>query len=78
MTMTCVDHTMVRRDRSRVGFISAFAEFAGFLGRFSRRRKGKVEDLNDHMLRDIGFFDGRTTEAAMRRAAGCRGGWDQF
>ena len=78
MTMTCVDHTMIRRDRSRVGFAAAFVEFVSVLRTISWRRKIGVEDLNDHMLRDIGFFDGRATEAAMRRAAERCGGMDQF
>lgn len=76
--MTCLDQTMVRRGRSRVGFVSVFAELAAAMGIFARWRRGRVEDLNDYMLRDIGYIDGRTTEAAMRRAANCREGVDQF
>ena len=76
--MTCLDHTMIRRERSRAGLVAAFAEFVLALGIVARWRRGRVEDLNDHMLRDIGFFDGRATEAAMRRAANCRDAPDQF
>lgn len=76
--MTCVDQTMIRRDGWRAGFAAALAELARRLAPFSWWRHGRVEDLNDHMLRDIGFSDGRVTEAAMRQAAGRRGGMDQF
>lgn len=76
--MTCLDQSMVRRGRSRVGFVSALAEYVVRLSVFPRWRRGRVEDLNDYMLRDIGYIDGRTTEAAMRRAANCREGVDQF
>ncbi len=76
--MTCVDQTMIRRDGWRAGFAAALVEFASRFAPFSWWRHERVEDLNDHMLRDIGFSDGRVTEAAMRRAAGCRGGLDQF
>ncbi len=76
--MTCLDHTMIRRERSRAGFVAVLAEFAAALSIFARRRRGRVEDLNDYMLRDIGFFDGRVTEAAMRRAANCRDDLDRF
>jgi hypothetical protein len=69
---------MVRRDRRRAAFRSALAELIANLAAFSWWRHGRVEDLNDHMLRDIGFFDGRATEAAMRRAAGYLDGSDRF
>ncbi|WP_370674894.1 hypothetical protein [Pleomorphomonas sp. PLEO] len=78
MTMTCLDQSMVRRDRWRAGFPSVFTGLVGSFTSFCRWRNGRVEDLNDHMLRDIGFFDGRSTEAAMRRAAEHQGGMDQF
>lgn len=78
MTMTCVDQPMVRRGRRRAAFVSILGQFVHALPILSRRRHGPVEDLNDHMLRDIGFLDGRATEASMRRAAECRGGLDQF
>lgn len=76
--MTCLDQPMVRRGRSRVGFVSVIAEHVIILGTFLRRRRGKVKDLNEYMLRDVGFSDGRLTEAAMRRAANCREGVEQF
>lgn len=78
MTMTCVDQPVIRRGRRRAGFVSAFAEFLGSLRISARGKSGKVEDLNHHMLRDIGFFDGRASEASMRRAAERSGGMDQF
>ena len=78
MTMTCVDQTMIRRDRWRAVLPSFFIGFARLFAPFSWWRNGWVEDLNDHMLRDIGFFDGRATEAAMRRMAERQGGMDQF
>ena len=78
MTMTCVDQSMVRRDRWRAAFPSVFTGFSRILVSYTWWRHGKVEDLNDHMLRDIGFFDGRATEAAMRQAADFRGGMDCF
>ncbi|PIO98745.1 hypothetical protein CJ014_13665 [Pleomorphomonas carboxyditropha] len=76
--MTCVDQPMVRRHRGRAIFLPLLAALADSFGSFQRWRNGKVEDLNDHMLRDIGLADGRATEAAMRRAAGHRGGMDRF
>jgi len=69
---------MVRRDRRLAVFLSALAAFAGTFAFSSRWRDERIEDLNDHMLRDIGFADGRATEAAMRRAAERRGGFDRF
>ena len=69
---------MVRRDRWRAALPSVLTVFSGIFTSFSWWRNGWVEDLNDHMLRDIGFFDGRATEAAMRRAADRRGGMDRF
>jgi len=78
MTMTCVDQTMIRRGRWRAVVLPAFAAVVGSFVPRSRRREGKVGDLNDHMLRDIGFFDGRATEAAMRRAVEHPGGMVRF
>lgn len=78
MTMTCVDQTMIRRGRWRAVALSGFAALVGTFASRSRRREGKVEDLSDDMLRDIGFFDGRATEAAMRRAAEQLEGMERF
>lgn len=78
MTMTCVDQTMIRRGRWRAVVLPAFAAFVRSLTPRSRRREGRVGDLNDYMLRDIGFFDGRSTEAAMRRAAEQLDGMERF
>lgn len=78
MTMTCLDQPMVRRDRYRAVFPSVFATlWRGLVTRF-RRRGRSLEDFSEHMLRDVGFLDGRVTEAAMRRAAGHQGGLDRF
>lgn len=76
--MTCVDHTMVRRDRWRAAFLSAPVVFAAIRASFISWRAGRVEDLNEHMLRDIGLADGRATEAGMRRAAERRCELDRF
>ncbi len=78
MTMTCVDQTMIRRGRWRAVVLPAFAAFVGSFALRSRRREGKVGELNDYMLRDIGFLDGRQTEAAMRRAAEQLDGIERF
>ncbi|MBS1183454.1 MAG: hypothetical protein H6Q99_3334 [Proteobacteria bacterium] len=78
MAMTCVDQTMVRRDRRITVFLPVSAVFARAFATFSWRRDESIEDFNDHKLRDIGFADGRATEAGMRRAAERRGGFDRF
>lgn len=67
--MTCVDHSMVRRGPGRAVFLSVPAVLAGAFVALARRRGGNIQDLNEHMLRDIGFMDGRATEAGMRRVA---------
>ena len=76
--MTCVDHTMVRRDRWRASVLSTLPLLAGMVLSLSRWRRGRIEDLNEHMLRDIGFVDGRATEADMRKRADSRYEFDRF
>ena len=76
--MTCVDHTMVRRDRWRASVLSILPLLSGMVVSLRRWRTGKIEDLNEHMLRDIGFADGRATDAGMRKRAECRCGFDRF
>lgn len=69
MAMTCVDQTMVRRGRRLAVLLSAPVDFVRSLASLSWQRHERIEDLSDHVLRDIGFADGRETEAGMRRAA---------
>ncbi|PKR88820.1 hypothetical protein CXZ10_11915 [Pleomorphomonas diazotrophica] len=76
--MTCVDHTVVRRGLGRAVFLSAPAVLAGAFAALARWRGANIEDLNEHMLRDIGVMDGRATEAGMRRAADRRYELDRF
>ena len=76
--MTCVDHTMVRRDHWRASVLSTLPLLAGMVLSLSRWRTGQIEDLNEHMLRDIGFVDGRATEAGMRKRADSRYEFDRF
>ena len=78
MTMTCVDHSMVRRGPVRAAFLSVPATFTGLLAVLAWWRSENIEDLSDHMLRDIGFADGRATEAGMRRASERRLEIDRF
>lgn len=67
--MTCVDHTMVRRGPGRAVLLSAPAMLAGAFAALARWRGDNIQDLDEHMLRDIGLIDGRATEAGMQRAA---------
>lgn len=69
---------MVRRDRWRVGLLSASAALADMLAPLAWWRGQRLDEFSDHMLRDIGFIDGRMTEAGMRRAADRHGGFDRF
>ncbi|WP_156899435.1 hypothetical protein [Pleomorphomonas koreensis] len=67
--MTCVDRSEIRRGRPLAGFSAAFAAVLAVLRLPFAARAGDVDDLDDHMLRDIGFRDGRVTAASMRRVA---------
>lgn len=69
---------MIRRDRRLAVFLSVSVAFARTFASFSWWQGESIEDFNDHKLRDIGFTDGRVTEAGMRRAAERRGGFDRF
>lgn len=67
--MTCVDRSEIRRGRPLAGFSAAFAAVLAALRSPFVARVGDVDNLDDHMLRDIGFRDGRVTAGSMRRAA---------
>jgi len=64
--MTCADQTMIRRAPSRARIFAAIARAAALLRVVARPLIGRVEDLNDHMRRDVGLSDGRRTEERMR------------
>ena len=66
MTMTCADQTMIRRAPVRAGIFAAFLRIVRLLRRLARPLVGRVEDLNDQMLRDVGLSDGRRTGEQMR------------
>ena len=67
--MTCVDRSEIRRGRPLAGFSAAFAAVLTILRPPFAARVGDLGDLDDRMLRDIGFRDGRVTSDSMRRAA---------
>jgi hypothetical protein len=64
--MTCADQTMIRRAQSRAGILAIVPRIGGLLRLLVRPLVGRVDDLNDHMLRDVGLCDGRRTEERMR------------
>ncbi len=64
--MTCADQTMIRRASSRAGIFAAFLRIATLLRRMARPLVGRVDELNDQMLRDVGLNDGRRTAEQMR------------
>lgn len=64
--MTCVDQTLIRRALPRAGFLAAVLHTVAKLRRLARPLVGRVDELNDYMMRDIGLCDGRRTEELMR------------
>jgi hypothetical protein len=78
MTMTCVDRSEIRRGRPLAGFSAAIAAVLAALRPPFVARVGDVDNLDDHMLRDIGFRDGRVTADSMRRASVRRLEIDRF
>ncbi|WP_284540574.1 hypothetical protein [Pleomorphomonas sp. T1.2MG-36] len=76
--MTCLDPPMIRRGSWRASILSILPLLAGLGFSLRRWRTGKIEDLNEHMLRDIGFTGGRATEAGMRERAERRCEFDRF
>ena len=76
--MTCVDRSEIRRGRPFAGFSAAFAAVLAALRPPFVARVGDVDNLDDHMLRDIGFRDGRATADSMRQASERRPEIDRF
>jgi len=76
--MTCADQTMIRRAPPRAGLLATLRHIARMLRRFSWPRVGRLEDLNDQMMRDVGLGDGQRTEERMRRDLNCGQPFDQL
>lgn len=76
--MTCADQTLIRRAPPRAGLLATFRRIARMLRRLTLPFVGDVDNLNDHMLRDVGLCDGHRTEEHMRRDMGSGQPFDQL
>lgn len=59
----------------RTGVARVIARLIGWLAFSSGARAIDPDALSDHLQRDLGFRDGRSTPASIARAAAARSAW---